>query len=125
MAKKKILVVDDEPGVTRMLKRNLEATNRYVVRTENASENTIKAAIEFTPDLILLDVMMPGLDGGDVASKIQDDARLRQIPIVFLSAIVTKQEAEPTGSDIGGRTFLAKPVKLDDLITCLEKHLGK
>jgi len=123
--KRKILVVDDEPGVTRMLKRNLEATNRYLVRAENSSENAVKAAAEFQPDLILLDVMMPGRDGGDVASKIEEDSRLGKVPIVFLSAIVTKQEAEPTGSDIGGRTFLAKPVKFDDLIACLEKHLGK
>jgi DNA-binding response OmpR family regulator len=125
MAKKKILIVDDEPGMTRMLKRNLEATYRYLVRTENSSADAVKAAGEFQPDLILLDVMMPGLDGGDVASQIKEDSRLNKIPIVFLSAIVTKDETDPTGSEIGGRTFLAKPVKFDDLITCLEKHLGK
>lgn len=125
MVKKKILIVDDEASMTRMLKRNLEATYKYLVRTENSSAEAVKAAIEFQPDLILLDVMMPGLDGGDVASQIKEDSRLSRIPIVFLSAIVTKSEAEPTGSDIGGRTFLAKPVKFEDLITCLEKHLGK
>jgi two-component system, OmpR family, response regulator len=125
MMKRKILIVDDEPGMTRMLKRNLEATYRYLVRTENSSADAVKAAGEFQPDLILLDVMMPGLDGGDVAAKIKEDSRLSKIPIVFLSAIVTKEDAEPTGSDIGGRTFLAKPVKFDDLITCLENHLGK
>src|SRR5271169_1727663 len=116
MSKKKILIVDDEPGMTRMLKRNLEATFRYVVRTENSSAAAITAASEFLPDLILLDVMMPGMDGGDVAAKISEDSRLSKIPIVFLSAIVTKEEADPTGSNIGGRTFLAKPVKFEDLI---------
>lgn len=125
MDKKKILVVDDEGGLTRMLKRNLEATNRYAVRTENNSTAAVGVAREFMPDLILLDVMMPELDGGEVAAKLKEDSQLARIPVVFLSAIVKKDETKPTGGDIGGCTFLAKPVKLDDLITCIEKHLGK
>ena len=125
MTKKKILVVDDEGGMTRMLKRNLEATNSYDVRAENSGAAAVAAAREFLPDLILLDVMMPGMDGGDVVAKIKEDKRLNHIPIVFLSAIVKKEETQPTGGNIGGLTFLAKPVKLDDLITCIENHLGK
>jgi putative two-component system response regulator len=108
-----------------MLKRNLEATGRYDVRTENSGEAGVAAAREFQPDLILLDVMMPGNDGGEVAAKIKEDKRLVNIPVVFLSAIVKKEETQPTGGNIGGLTFLAKPVKLDDLITCIENHLGK
>ncbi len=74
----------------------------------------------------MLDVMMPDMDGGDVAAKIQDDESLKHIPIVFLTAILKKEEvAESTGSTIGGRTFLVKPVKVDDLITCIENHLDK
>ena len=125
MTKKKILVVDDEQNMTRMLKRNLEATGRYDVRTENSGEAGVTAASEFQPDLILLDVMMPGIDGGEVAAKIKEDKRLVNIPVVFLSAIVKKEETQPTGGNIGGLTFLAKPVKLDDLVTCIENHLGK
>jgi two-component system, OmpR family, response regulator len=125
MTKRKILVVDDEGSMTRMLKRNLEATNRYDVRTENSGAAALAAAREFLPDLILLDVMMPGMDGGDVAGKIKEDKLLSHVPIVFLSAIVKKEETQPTGSNIGGLTFLAKPVKLDDLVACIEKHLGK
>jgi DNA-binding response OmpR family regulator len=125
MAKKKILVVDDEGAMTRMLKRNLEATNRYEVRTENSSTAAVFAAREFLPDLILMDVMMPGMDGGEVAAKMKQDGKLSHIPVVFLSAIVKKEETQPTGSDIGGLTFLAKPVKMEDLIACIENHLGK
>jgi len=125
MTKKKILVVDDEVGLTRMLKRNLEATNRYEVRTENAGAAAVNAAREFRPDLILLDVMMPGISGDEVAAQLREDKLLGNIPIVFLSAIVKKEETQPTGGDIGGLTFLAKPVKLDDLITCIENRLGK
>jgi DNA-binding response OmpR family regulator len=125
MTTKKILVVDDEVGLTRMLKRNLEATERFVVRTENSGAAVLAAAREFQPDLILLDVMMPGMDGGEVAGKLKEDKQLGQIPIVFLSAIVKKEETQPTGGTIGGATFLAKPVKLDDLIACIENQLGK
>jgi DNA-binding response OmpR family regulator len=125
MTKKKILVVDDEQNMTRMLKRNLEATGRYDVRTENSGAAGVTAAREFQPDLILLDIMMPGIDGGEVAAKIKEDKRLVNIPVVFLSAIVKKEETQPTGGNIGGLTFLAKPVKLDDLVTCIENHLGK
>ena len=125
MAKKKILVVDDEGAMTRMLKRNLEATDRYDVRTENSSAKALTAAREFLPDLILLDVIMPELDGGGVAAKIREDKRMSKTPIIFLSAIVKKEETEATGGNIGGFTFLAKPVKFDDLIACIEKHLGK
>jgi two-component system, OmpR family, response regulator len=125
MTKKKILVVDDEQAMTRMLKRNLEATGRYDVRAENSGAAGVAAAREFQPDLILLDVMMPGVDGGEVAAQIKEDKRLANIPVVFLSAIVKKEETQPTGGNIGGLTFLAKPVKFDDLITCIENQLGK
>jgi two-component system OmpR family response regulator len=125
MIKKKILAVDDEEGITRMLKRNLESTGRYEVRTENSGKAALAALISFLPDMILLDFMMPGMDGGDVAAKIKEDKRFADVPIVFLSAIVKKEETQPTGSNIGGLTFLAKPVKLDDLITCIENHIGR
>ena len=125
MIKKKILVVDDEVGMTRMIKRNLEATGRYLVRTENSGQVVIAAVREFQPDMILLDVMMPGTGGDEVAAQLKEDKSLSHIPVVFLSAIVKKEETLPTGGDIGGLTFLAKPVKLDDLIACIEKHIGK
>ncbi len=125
MSKMKILVVDDEASLTRMLRRNLEETGKYEVREENSGAHAYVAAQEFQPDLILLDVMMPDADGGAVAALIEEDESLKHIPIVFLTAIVQKEEAEDTGSDIGGRTFLAKPVKFDDLIICIENKLGK
>jgi CheY-like chemotaxis protein len=125
MSKKKILVVDDEVGITRMLKRNLEATNKYEVRMENSSKAAVAAAREFLPELIVMDVMMPEMDGGEVAALLKDDKRLGLIPIVFLSAIVKKEETQAAGGSIGGQTFLAKPVKLDDLIACIEHYLGK
>jgi two-component system, OmpR family, response regulator len=122
--KKRILVVDDEPSITRLLKLNLEQTNDYVVRAENDSEKAMAAAAEFHPDLILLDVMMPGLDGGELASRFQANPKLKGVPIVFLTAAATKSEVYARGGKVGGLPFLAKPVDLAAVVACLKQHLG-
>ena len=110
--KKRILVVDDEPSITRLLKLNLEQTNDYEVRAENDAEAAMAAAEEFKPHLILLDVMMPGLDGGELASRFQANPRLKSVPIVFLTAAATKGEIYARGGKVGGLPFLAKPVDI-------------
>jgi len=122
--KKKILVVDDEVSLTKMVKRNLEVTGKFEVKTENSGKAAIAAAKQFKPDLILLDVMMPDADGGEVASQMQEDPALENIPIVFLTAIVTKEEVEESGGVISGRPFIAKPVKSDELIAVIEANLA-
>ena len=121
--KKRILAVDDEPAFTRMIKLNLERTGRYEVRTENLGRNAIEAAREFRPDLILLDVMMPGVLGSEIAAQLQADPALRAIKFVFLTAVVTKGEALRSSGQIGGQTFVAKPISADDLCRVIEDHL--
>ena len=111
--------------MTRMLRRNLESTGKYEVRTENSGEAAVPAARDFHPDFILLDVMMPGVDGGEVAARLKEDKVLQNVPVVFLTAIVKQEETAPTGSNIGGCEYLAKPVKTEDLVACIEKHLAK
>jgi CheY-like chemotaxis protein len=123
MGKKKILVVDDEAGFTAMLKRNLEATGRFDVREVNDGGHALSAAQHFRPDLAILDVMMPGTDGGEVAAQFSGDPVLASVPIIFLTAIVSRDEVPPTGATIAGRTFLAKPVKFKDLLTSMDEHL--
>jgi len=122
--KKKILVVDDEASLTRMVKANLERTGKYEVRTENMGSKAIEAAREFKPDLMFLDVMMPDMSGDEVAAALRDDSELSDMKYVFLTAIVTKDETETMGSEIGGHQFLAKPVKTDELIAAIERMLG-
>jgi len=123
--KKRILVVDDEPAITRMIKLNLEQTGRYEVRTENLGRNAIEAAREFRPDLILLDVMMPGMLGSEIAAQLQADPELRAIKFVFLTAVVTRGEELRSEGQIGGHTFVAKPVSADDLCAVIEEHLQR
>ena len=121
---KRILVVDDELSITRLLKLNLEQTGDYEVATENVSQAALAAAEEFQPDLMLLDVMMPGLDGGNLASQLQTNPKLKGVPIVFLTAAVTREEVRARRGLVGGLPFLAKPVSLDEVLACLKRHLG-
>src|SRR5918996_1630889 len=105
MSKKRILVVDDEAGITRLLKLNLERTGKYEVREENFGARALEAAQAFRPDLVLLDVMMPDMDGGDVAASLKADPALRKTPVVFLTAAIKKEELGAPDGKIGGRTY--------------------
>jgi len=124
MSKKRILVVDDEVALTRMVKLNLERTSNYEVRTENEGPNAIAAAREFKPDLILLDVMMPGMTGDEIAAKLREDPALSHIKFIFVTAIVTRGETDNMGANIGGNIFLAKPIRAQELIGAIEQVLG-
>ncbi len=121
--KKRILVVDDRTSDTRLLKLYLESTSDYVVREENDAQAAIAAAGEFQPHLILLDVMMPGMDGGELAVCLRANPKLTGVPIVFLTAAVTKAEVTASGGHLGGNSFLAKPVVLAEVVACLKHHL--
>lgn len=122
--KKRILVVDDQAQNTQLLKLYLEQTNDYVVKEENDPRAAQSAAEEFEPDLILLDVMMPDVDGGDLAARFKASPKLKTVPIVFLTAAVTKEEVKAGGGLIGGFPFLAKPIVLTEVLTCLQQHLS-
>jgi CheY-like chemotaxis protein len=124
VATKKILLVDDEAALTRIMRLNLEQTGRFEVREENRGANAIRTAREFQPDLIFLDVMMPDMGGDEIAEQLDDDPRLRGIKYVFLTAIVTKNETGVGAAEISGKTFLAKPVKRDELLAVVDELLG-
>ncbi len=123
MGKKRILIIDDEVGLTRLLKLNLEQTGAYEVRTENQGSRALAAAREFRPDLILCDVIMPDLEGSDVASQIKADPVLTATPLVFVTAVVSREEVEAQGGVIGGHPFLAKPVTVEKVVEYIEQHL--
>jgi DNA-binding response OmpR family regulator len=125
MQKRRILIVDDEPKFTRMVKLNLERTGEFEVRTENRATAALAAAREFKPDLIILDVIMPNMDGGDVANQIKRDKELSHTPIIFLTAAVTPEESGSRGLPSGGALFLGKPVSVDMLIRCINEHTSK
>lgn len=119
--KKRILIVDDEASFTRLLKLNFHHTGRYVAEVVNDASRAVEAADRFGPDMILLDVMMPGLDGGEVASRIHARAKLKDVPILFLTAAVKREELGMDGT-VGGIPFLAKPVDFQEVVEHIEKE---
>ena len=121
--KKRILIVDDEVSFARMVKLNLEKTGAFDVRTENKATYALAAAREFKPDLIILDVIMPNMDGGDVSNQFKRDRQLRDTPIIFLTATVSKREAGEGGLNSGGALFLAKPISVETLVARINEHL--
>ena len=125
MGKKRILVIDDEADFTKLIKLNLERTGQYEVKTENKGLLGLATAKEFKPDLIFLDIIMPDADGGNVCYQLENDDETKGIPIVFLTAVVKKEEVEKSKGNIGGHSFIAKPVSAKELIDCIEKNWVK
>ncbi len=125
MGKKKILFVDDEENFTKLVKLNLEQGSEYEVMTENKGKNAFNSIRQFKPDLIFLDIMMPEVDGGDIADQLRLDENLKDIPVVFLTAIISKEEVSSQNDIISGHPFLAKPVTKKQLLDCIEKNLKK
>jgi CheY-like chemotaxis protein len=121
MNARRVMIIDDEPGFTRLLKLTLERTGGFEVLEVNDGTRAWMAAREFAPDIIFLDVVMPEIDGGDVAQQIRSDPMLAHVPIVFLTAIVRAKEG---GHEIGGFPFLAKPVSLEAVIRSIEYECG-
>jgi DNA-binding response OmpR family regulator len=122
--KKKILVVDDEKSFTNLLKLNLEETGRYEVRTVNWSEDALPTAREFKPDVVLLDIIMPRLPGGNVVSQFQSDPVLKGVPIVFLTAAVRGSRLAEMEGFINGLPCLVKPASVEEITAMIEKQMA-
>ena len=120
--KKRILLVDDEQAITHTLSLFLDHTGRYEVKAENKPYEALRTARSFKPHLVLLDVSMPAMDGGEIAALMQEDAELAGVTVVFLTGLIRPEETDGTGSEIGGHPFLAKPVDQQTLIACIEKY---
>jgi two-component system sensor histidine kinase/response regulator len=120
---RRILVIDDNRDTTRLIKVLLESRGDYFVPAENEAAKAHQTAQEFRPDVILLDIVMPETDGGEVAARIEKDPKLQGTPIIFLTALVSKSEAK-SGLEIQGHSFLAKPISIPELVEAIEHHLG-
>jgi CheY-like chemotaxis protein len=118
--KKRILVLDDEMDFVDVMKRMLQMTGEYEVRTTVMPSTFIQVAQAYRPDLILLDCMMPGLDGGEIAAQIQADPILKDTPFMFLTATADQPESRPSLCYEGEQMFLPKSLELDDLF----KYIG-
>lgn len=124
MADKKILVVDDEQEVLELLEQRL-SDQAYEVITAKAGRETIQKARNDRPQLILLDIVLPDMEGSEVARHLAEDPLTADIPILFLSGIVSKEENMPSEVNVGGRLYKAigKPFSFDDLLSEIRKAI--
>ncbi len=118
--KLKILLIDDEADFCYFVKLNLEKTGRFEVLTATNGQDGIVLASRELPDLIILDVVMPGLGGGEVAARLQESHKTGHIPILFITAIASRTQVQAHEGLIGGRKFIAKPVTPDELMAKID-----
>ena len=111
--------------MTFLVRLNLQKTGRYEVQEENRASRALATARAFQPDLILLDIMMPEMDGGDVLALIRDDAKLKTVPVVFLTATVLPEEIKSKGGTIGGHPCIPKPFQVETLVSRIDTILAE
>ena len=119
MSKRRVLIVDDDKNLSRLAGMILENSGKYEVMIVNQSARALAAAIQFRAEVMLLDVDMPGLSGGDLAREAAMDSRLRDVPILFLTGLVRRDETLDGSIESGGRQFLAKPVDPAQLLAAV------
>jgi CheY-like chemotaxis protein len=117
----RILIVDDNKVILRTLEKILIRAG-YSVIPLSLGREAIKIAKERSPDLIILDIMMPDMDGGDVAFVLKNDSETKNIPIMFLSSLVTKREKQ-SNSKKHGIYFMTKPFETDELLRQIRRYL--
>lgn len=125
MDKKRILIIDDEENFCKLVKKNIEQTGEFEVDIATNGEEGLMFARGIKPDLILLDIVMPGMDGSEVAAQIRNDKDIQDTPIVFLTAIVKEEEASSQASFTTGYALLAKTVTIRELIACIKENVRR
>jgi two-component system, OmpR family, alkaline phosphatase synthesis response regulator PhoP len=120
---KKILIVDDEKDIVDLLEYNLEAEG-YKTATAFDGEEAVKKAASSTPDLILLDIMLPKKDGLQVLRELRTSPITRDIPVIFLTAKDSEID-EVVGLELGADDYIVKPISIHKLLARLKKALRK
>ncbi len=121
---KKILVVDDELIIVKMLEKGLSRQG-YEVSTANDGVQALHRVRQNRPDLIILDIMMPNMDGTEVAGRLREEEETKAIPIIFLSALWDDQKQEKgVGEQAGLNVGIAKPFQLDQILAKVRELIG-
>jgi CheY-like chemotaxis protein len=117
-------VIDDNVGITAMLKEGLERTGLYEVREQNNGHDGLETARQFRPDLVLLDLMMPQMSGGDVARWMKAEPSLEATRIIFLTALVSETDSPKHDLRCGGHRCLSKSISLKRMVACVAEELA-
>jgi twitching motility two-component system response regulator PilH len=124
---KTILVVDDKPDIIELVKNRLEANNYKVIVASDGNEG-IKQAQQHKPDLIVMDIMMPNVSGGEAVKVLKSDPATHHIPVVFLTAVGSsvREGEEPGRVYVDGQFFpaISKPFKPEKLLSEIRKLIG-
>ena len=123
MTRHKILLVDDDEAVLDFLQAKLGS--RYDLVSTNAPENVLKLARAHQPQLILCDVDMPEMDGGDLSKELFADEELRDIPLLFLTALASPNDLKHLSGQLGGRPAISKSEPVDKLVARIESLLAR
>ena len=123
MAKKKVMVIDDEQDFLSIVKTNLEETNNYEVKTLASAKDLISEVYSFEPDVILLDILMPAVGGVEACEILNNDPVGKHTPIIIVSALFKDQDKYSAYKE-GINDYLVKPVGKNDLIAAIEKAIG-
>lgn len=110
----KILVIDDEPEITEIIEAFLVNAG-YTVQVQNDPTRAVALARQYNPDLILLDIMMPGTDGYQICNRIKEDQALSGTPVIFLTGKDTKDD-QGRSFQVGGDMFIKKPFSCERLL---------
>ena len=119
---KKILIVDDEQDIVESLKFVFEGCN-YTCYTAFNGEDGLKLAREISPDLIILDVMMPRINGYKISRLLKFDKKYKDIPILMITAR-SQDEDKLIGEETGANEYITKPFDLDEVLKIVQKYLG-
>lgn len=120
MDKKTVLIVDDEKDVLSVLEKALSTEGYCVLRAENGNDAVMLARSKH-PDLIILDIVMPGIGGGEVAAMLRENPMTKDIPIIFQTCIISKTEETVACSLIAGNMFIAKPYSAEEMLAEVRK----
>lgn len=121
--RKKILIIDDEKDFAYFIKENLQLISNYTVITASRGKKGIRAALKENPDLILLDVMMPGVDGFEVLKRLKTNEKTYHIPVIMLTA-KSDDESKLRSSGLYADDYIIKPVETKNLRTRIRKILS-
>jgi CheY-like chemotaxis protein len=123
--KPKILIIDDDQRLAELLQFTLTKAQLYETLLETRPRRAVETVRAFMPDLILLDVEMPGLNGGEVAKALAADPALRWIPVLFVTSLLSKTETGSRPFHRGDQRFLAKLVEPNALVGAVEEMLAE
>lgn len=119
MEAKRILVIEDERRIADILRINLEAEGFQVITAENGVKG-LEKALDFHPDLITLDVLMPGKNGWETLRCLKGDERTRDIPVVMITVVPESEQA----MNLGASYYILKPFRIEEVLEVIQRELG-